>query len=89
MFMLETSKKHLKDVNKSYKEHFKIAFFYGFLLLHGAFASFIHGLIPGMYMKTPTQTALLFKEVINKINKSREERGINPLELEDNFKKLL
>lgn len=89
MLLIKTSKQHLKDVDKTYLEHLKIGFYYGYLLLRGAIASFIHGLIPGMFIKTPTQTALMFSEVIKNINEKREGRGLKKLELMDEFKKLI
>ena len=40
------TKNHLKDSQKTYKEHLKGAFFYGLIMIFGGICSFIHGLFP-------------------------------------------
>ena len=50
------SKIHLSESHKTFYQHFKGAFYYGYKMLIGALASFIHGLFPflldGLIAKT-------------------------------------
>ena len=44
--MIQKTKKHLIESEKTYFQHLKGAFFYGFKMLIGSLMSFIHGIFP-------------------------------------------
>lgn len=47
---------HPTSVGESYFEHMKVAFGFGFQMLGGALACFVHGLVPGLCQRTGSQT---------------------------------
>ncbi|MFM1975977.1 MAG: hypothetical protein RL145_823 [Pseudomonadota bacterium] len=47
---------HPESVGESYFEHLGVAFSFGFQMLGAAFACIIHGLIPGLFKSTGSQT---------------------------------
>ena len=47
---------HPKSVGESYFEHLGVAFSFGFQMLGAALACMIHGLIPGVFKSTGSQT---------------------------------
>lgn len=49
---------HPASVNESYYQHMGVAFGFGFQMLIGALACFIHGLVPGLCQKTGSKTIL-------------------------------
>lgn len=46
------SKEHLIDSQKTYKQHLKGAYYYGYKLFIGSITSFIHGLFPFLFQGT-------------------------------------
>ena len=47
--ILIKSKQHLTDSQKTYNEHFKGAYYYGYKLFIASITSFIHGLFPFLF----------------------------------------
>ena len=48
---MNKSKQHLIDVNESYFQHMRIAFKIGYQMLQGSLMAFIHGVIPGCFIR--------------------------------------
>ena len=47
--MIKESKKHLKSVNETYAQHFKIAIKISLLMILGSFQAIIHAVCPGVF----------------------------------------
>lgn len=47
---------HLHDIDESYTQHAGHAFYIGLRLLWSGFACLVHGLLPGLFMKTASNT---------------------------------
>lgn len=45
-------KKHLKEAEKSYWEHFKFAFIAGFILIYAGITSIVHAIFPCFFQFT-------------------------------------
>ena len=50
--MIKDSKKHLKDANETYIQHFNAALKIGFIMIFGGFQALIHAIIPGIFKKS-------------------------------------
>ena len=55
-------KKHLTEAGKSYSEHFKFAFFAGFILIYAGITSIIHAIIPSFF---PFTSQKIVKNLLN------------------------
>jgi hypothetical protein len=47
--MIKESKEHLKSVNETYGQHFKIAIKIALLMILGGFQAIVHAVCPGVF----------------------------------------
>ena len=47
--MIKKSKEHLKSVNETYAQHFKVAITIALLMISGGFQAIIHAVCPGVF----------------------------------------
>jgi len=47
--MIKQSKEHLKSVNETYAQHFKVGIKIAFLMILGGFQAIIHAVYPGVF----------------------------------------
>ena len=47
--MIKQSKEHLKSVNETYAQHFKVAIKIALLMILGGFQAIIHAVCPGVF----------------------------------------
>ncbi|MGH8319548.1 MAG: DUF6356 family protein [Steroidobacteraceae bacterium] len=66
---------HPQSVGESYLEHQRHAFKFGITLLGAALACLVHGLVPGLFVRTGSQTVTRLHDrmVVN-----RTARGASP-----------
>jgi len=66
--MIKKSQENLNSVNESYAEHMSVAFKVGSKMISGGFIALIHGLIPAIFERNPSNR---IKELYNFINQKR------------------
>ena len=73
--ILTNSKKHLEDSQKTYNQHFKGAYYYGYKLFIGSITSFIHGLFPFLFQGTAAKIIIdaYYDELHNHKNKEYQD----------------
>lgn len=66
---------HPRSVGESYLEHQRHAFGFGFTLLGASLACLIHGVVPGLFVRTGSQTIsrLHDRMVVNRTPRSRNQ----------------
>ena len=69
------SQNHLRESQKTYTEHFKGAFYYGYKMLIGALASFMHGLFPFLFdgLTAKTVIDIYYDELHNHKNEKYQD----------------
>jgi len=54
--MIQSSKLHLAQANETYFEHQGVAFRYGLNCFKAALMAFVHGLVPGLFQTSASDT---------------------------------
>lgn len=75
--MFSKGSEHLNSNGESYKTHASFAFKYGWKLLVAGFASFIHGVFPGVLQYYSAGTVIHIFHIIETRNRPGENSGNN------------
>lgn len=78
IMILTNSKKHLEDSKKTYLQHLKGAYYYGYKLFIGSITSFIHGLFPFIFKGTAAKIIIdTYYDELHNHNNSEYQKYIS------------
>tara|TARA_B110001454_G_scaffold215332_1_gene236539 strand:- start:2263 stop:2466 length:204 start_codon:yes stop_codon:yes gene_type:complete len=66
--MIKKAKEHLKDENKTYFQHFKVAFKVSRLMYIGSIQAFLHAVLPGIFKKSASNKIKQLHSLISNRN---------------------
>jgi len=69
---------HPRSVGESYLEHLQFACAFGFSMVTGGFACFLHGVLPFLFQTTGSRTVLSLHERMSRVRAATIRRAASP-----------